>query len=100
MKVTFNNGTTKTLVNTPVEQKLYKAGEPTGWIFTLSVADITAVEADTLLNDTTNISNLVIVSGENDERKTEINGYNRVTSLSVKHTQTGSIADFQLTKGV
>ena len=100
MKIIFNNGTEKTLVNNPVEQKLYKSGNPTGWVITLSVSDLTAADADTILSDETNISKLVFVSGENGERRVEIEGYNKVTSLSIRHTQAGSIADFQLSKGV
>lgn len=100
MKLIFNNGTKKTLVNNPIEQKLYKSGEPTGWLFTLSISDVTSQEIDSILNDNANISKLVLVSGENEEKTTEIVGYEKVTSLSVRHTQTSAIADFQLTKGV
>ena len=100
MKIRFNNGTEKQLVNTPVEQRLYKSGEPFGWMLTLSVSDISSEEIDTILSDSKNINKLTFISDENEERFVEVVGYEKATTLSIKHTELSDIADFQLTKGV
>ena len=98
MKIRFNDGKEKQVITNPVEQKLFRGGVATGWILNVSIASITAEEADGLLT-TDNISSITLLNDAGDEM-CKILGYEKISALTVRHNDTQSVAEIQFSKGV
>ena len=100
MRVKFNNGTEKQIITNPVEQKLFRNGESIGWVLNMAISPIESKEADSLLT-TENIQNIsLIIDDTNDTERIDILGYERVSALTIRHTDTKTVAEIQLSKGV
>lgn len=106
MKVKFNNGEIFEC-NTPTETKLFRSGEPYGWLLRFSlIGDITSSQLDDLL-EMDNISMLVftpsVILSEGDtvidKNDIALSGYEKVSSVVINYGDTSSTrADIQLTK--
>ena len=98
MKLRFNDGTERTVTTNPIEQKLFRNGQPYGWLLSVSVADLIATEVENVLS-TENIQNMSLIADENN-KTVELLGYEKVSALTIRHTETQTIAEIQFAKGV
>lgn len=98
MLVKFKDNTTK-LCQNPTEQKLFKNGEPIGWVCALVIMDdMSSTEIDNLITPE-NFSELDFFTDDGTELF-QISGYEKITSLVVRHGQPTGTIEIQLTKGV
>lgn len=98
MKVRFKNGTVYECSN-PIEQKIFKGGEPSGWICSLTFDNnLNSAEIDNTVT-AENVSEMVFLS-ETDEVAVSLTGYEKLTSAIIRHSAEGTRADIQLTKGI
>lgn len=98
MKLRFNDGTERAITSNPIEQKLFRNGEANGWILNLSVSDLTAEESNDVLTPE-NIGKMSLISDEG-EVKSILTDYNRIAVLTIRHSETKTIAEIQFAKGV
>lgn len=98
MKLRFYDGTEKTVTTNPIEQKLFRNGESNGWILNLSVSGLTAEESNDVLTSE-NIGKMSLISDEG-EVKTILADYSRIAVLTIRHSDTQTIAEIQFAKGV
>lgn len=79
------------------EQKLYRDGQPRGWLLTVTlVGDFTSSDIDNVLTKD-NIRNITVVTGEITR---EISGYTSVSSCIIRYNDDNNTAEIQLTKGI
>ncbi len=97
MKLRFNDGTEKAIMTNPIEQKLFRNGEPTVWILNLAISGLTAEESNDVLKDD-NIGKMSLISEEG-EVIANLTGYSRIAVLTIRHTETQNIAEIQFSKG-
>lgn len=98
MKLRFNDGTERTVTTNPVEQKLFRSGQPIGWILNVSVSELTSEESNDILK-AENIKSMILVSDDGAEIA-ELSGYEKVSALTIRHTESQTIAEIQFSKGV
>lgn len=98
MKIRFKDGTEKNLTANPVEQKLFRNGTASGWVLNMALADVVGEETDSLLSDE-NISEFALLT-EDDVERVKIRGYQKVSAITIRHSDTQNIAEIQLSKGV
>ena len=99
MYVKFKNGVEKVCSN-PTEQKIFKGGVAAGWICAVVISDTasTSAEIDDLLT-IDNISQLTFLNDESAELFT-INGYSKVTSAVIRHSENNGTIEIQLQKEI
>lgn len=98
MKVKFNDGTVKKCSN-PIEQKIFKGGNPTGWLCSLNISEaMTSTEVDEVFTDD-NISELTFCNDDGSELFV-VSGYDKITSAVVRHAESNGAVEIQLTKGI
>ena len=102
MKVTFNDGTIKDC-SAPTEQKVFKAGDASGWILSFALLDnMTSAEVDNLIA-VENISRLTFSSNNENDVETiiELFNYDKVSSAVIRYNeQETTRVEIHLTKGV
>lgn len=98
MKLRFNDGTERAITSNPIEQKLFRNGESNGWILNLAISDLTAEESNDVLTPE-NIGKMSLISDEG-EVKTILADYSRIAVLTIRYTETQTIAEIQFAKGV
>ena len=98
MKLRFNDGTEKAITSNPIEQKLFRSGVPHGWIMNLSLSGLTAEESNTVLTPE-NIGKMSLISDEG-EVKAILTDYSRIAVLTIRYSDTQTIAEIQFAKGV
>ncbi len=98
MKLRFNDGTERAIASNPVEQKLFRNGEPNGWILNLAISGLTAEESNDVLTSE-NIGKMSLISDEG-EVKSILADYSRIAVLTIRHSETKTIAEIQFAKGV
>lgn len=100
MKIRFADNTEKTC-SAPVEQKVFRNGEATGWLISFRILGfINSGELDTLLCESNLLSLLFLTDAGDDV--IALSGYNKVTSCSVRYAENAGdfTAEIQLSKGV
>lgn len=98
MRVKFANGTIKTCTS-PIEQRLYRGGEAAGWLCSFKLSDTTtSTELEAILVED-NLSNMTFLDDNNNTLFTVI-GYTKATSAIIRHSETVSTVELQLSKGV
>ncbi len=96
MKVKLKNETVLSC-NSPTEQKIFRSGDAAGWILSLGLLkSMTSDEADLLITSE-NFSKLLFLSDE-DEELFGIDGYEKVASVIIRHSDEAGSVDIQLTK--
>ena len=98
MKLRFNDGTEKTVTTNPIEQKLFRNGQPYGWVLNVSVSGLTSADVENVLT-TENIQNMSLITDES-KKIVELLGYEKVSALTIRHSDTQTIAEIQFAKGV
>lgn len=98
MKLRFNDGTEKAITTNPIEQKLFKNGQPYGWLLSVSVAELTSKDVENVLT-TENIQSMSLIIDES-KKIVELLGYEKVSALTIRHTESQTIAEIQFSKGV
>jgi hypothetical protein len=98
MKLRFMDGTERTVSTNPIEQKLFRNGQPSGWILNVSVSELTSEESNNIL-EAKNIKTMILVSDDGAEIA-ELSGYEKVSALTIRHTESQTIAEIQFSKGV
>lgn len=98
MKLRFNDGTERAITSNPIEQKLFRNGEPNGWILNLAISGLTAEESNAVLTPE-NIEKMSLISEEG-EIIANLTGYSRIAVLTIRHSETQTIAEIQFAKGV
>ena len=96
MKVFFKGNNSKVYdCSEPIEQRIYKAGIPAGWIliFNISNCDITSDNVEDRIGD---ISEMTFVIS--DENKVIISGYTSIMACTIRHRASGSVVEFQFKK--
>ena len=106
MKVKFANGVVREC-SAPTEQKMFKNNNGVlvgvGWVLMLRLTGvITSTEVDNILTED-NVSSLEFLTeteaGE-DKKLFNLDGYNKITSSTMRHSEDTTIAEIQITKGV
>lgn len=104
MLARFKNGQTIACAS-PTEQRLFKAGEPAGWMLVLVLLEtFTSAEVDALL-ESDNFS--IVEFSETDSAEAfsaafSVEGYDKVTSAIIRHAsgERAGRVEIQLIKGV
>lgn len=99
MVVKFKNDTRSFECTEPIEQKLFKADVPAGWLTTFSIyGDLNSTEIDELVTPD-NISVLSFTAdAESDPTTFNLEGYSKVVSCVIRHSEAKTITELQLTK--
>lgn len=102
MKIKFKDGTIKNCSN-PTEQKIFRGGTAAGWICSFRLTDVmTSSDVDAVLvND--NVTEITFITDAIDNALSTtftLTDYDKVSSAIIRHTNTGSQVEIQLTKGV
>lgn len=98
MLLKFKDGTIKSCSN-PVEQKLFRGEVAVGWLCSVTISETTtSTEIDTLLT-VNNISQLTFL-GDTSEELFTLNGYSKLSSVIVRHSEKSSSVEIQISKGV
>ena len=97
MTIQFKNGTTKKCTSL-AEQKLFRGGEPVGWLCSIVVSDAacTSDELDELLTPD-NVSALTFFNTDA-YKLFEINGYSKVSSAVIRYSENNGAVEIQLQK--
>ena len=101
MRIKFKSDEQTFKTTSFVENKLYRGGEAIGWVISMSLqTDMNSSALDSLLS-VENIGEIKLVSESEESISTKVFiGYNKVTSCSIKYTDTQITAEIQLFKGV
>ena len=98
MRVKFKDGTEKRCSN-PVEQKLFRNGEAAGWLCSVNLSEtVNSTELDAILT-VDNISELMFCDDGSAELFS-VNGYGKITSAVIRHSEDGGRVEIQLSKGL
>lgn len=98
MFIKLKGNDSKLTTTSLIEQKIFKQGEPAGWLLAISInGDFSATDIDGLLTEES-IGEITLI-GET-EKATVISGYNKITSCVVRYSENNTIAEIQLTKGL
>lgn len=96
MKVRFNESDKLYECTQPVEQKIFRAGEPVGWAVMFNVCGVEgSTGADELLTKS-GISKLTFCT--EDKKEFNILGYSAVTACTIRYNGDIAVAELQLTK--
>lgn len=98
MQVKFKNDERLFNSTEPVEQKLFRAGEPVGWTVSFGIyGEMSSADVDLLLT-AENISQLTF-TGTNQEVIVII-GYENVSACTVRHRETETFTEIQLSRTI
>lgn len=98
MKVQFKSVEHMYDCTEPIEQKIFKSGVFAGWVIIFHInANINSTGIDDIITPES-ISELRFVS--DDDAVNTITGYSAVSACTIRHKNTGTVAELQFTKMV
>jgi hypothetical protein len=106
MKIKFKNIDTEYAVKGTLTEQKVRTAEATGWMLITTIeGDFNSDNFDTIVTPD-NICEIAVITPLNDAESTEttktsyVRGYDKISSCVIRHKDTSSVLEIQLTKGL
>lgn len=106
MKIKFKNVETEYGVKGTLTEQKVRTSESSGWMLLATIeGDFSSDNFDEIITPT-NICEITVITPLNDSESTEttktsyVRGYDKISSCVIRHKDTSSVLEIQLTKGL